>query len=1080
MERLKSCSFCFLLKNFREKNDVAKKYFVFLFVSAIFLISGFFISTVCAEEEEEEWSNNVEMTEVNDDITEDTHWTKEGSPYVIKETIFIDEGVTLNIDPGVVVKFDFSWISNFYIDVYGKIFINGTDEEPVYFTSIYDDIGGSTDDDYEDCEYAEYDEEGNPIGEAISCESYDWMDPSIGDWGGINFMNSEGSELANMFLKYSEDAFYFDFSSANFENLNISDAEGGIIVGTESNVEIVGGTFNNLEDAFYLFDNGLLDVDNISVTNTEDGVTAFNGDSYIEDNPDPLLEPQFYDKSLVKITDSTIECTDDGMSIFNYYSLEMKGGSISCLNTGVYLFSEANAKIDGVKISGASENGIIAFDNTEAVSIEVINSEITGNGYGFEIFESLFVAHNNSIHDNTLKGVEAFDLYSDLDFTSNYWGDSSGPTHTTNPLGTGDEITDGVIFEPFLKRDPLIRQQNPVILIPGITGTYLIKDYGDKTEIWPDLGRIIWPFGDTYLNDLALEKDGKENIEMLMKVGDIIRGVESRGIHVFDKLISELINSGSYVEGEDLFVFPYDWRLSTTTNANFLKEKIDKILLDTGYENVDIVAHSMGGLVAKKYIADNGKDKVEQLVFVGTPQLGAPKSFKALMYGDDMGYEKNILNIIDYIILSSKRVKYISQNMPSVYELLPSKKYINENGKYVINALDKNTSPISLDYQQTKNFMIEKGRNNLMFPFAENLHDSIDDLDLSGIETHNFVGCGTKTIGEITVKQKRSWKNLFLGWVDDIHLKYINGDETVPLESANKTIGANIYYADGNTHGSLPSAEGVRQNILSILKGEELESYSNILDDASTCNVSGEVVSTHSPVELHIYDEEGNHTGPNADGDIEYGIDGVQYDVVEGENYVFLPSGVNYRIVTNATDTGGYNFEIESLNEEDDITNTYNWTLIPLQTLNSSGEIWIGPDYPASNYSVSMDQNGDGEGDSSYAMSYDGTAEAERATMIHSSSSGSYIKIFNQNINEINVAKIDKQEISNQSKQTIEKVVLSEKFYRDEVVIKEEGIKKDSLSASAADSGVEVPLLWPATALFGFVGILLAKMFIKL
>jgi len=520
-------------------------------------------------------------------------------------------------------------------------------------------------------------------------------------------------------------------------------------------------------------------------------------------------------------------------------------------------------------------------------------------------------------------------------------------TVTATDISTQAYIVTVVIAKPI---------HDPVILIPGITGTYLLRDYGDKTEIWPNPTKVILSIRDLFLKDLSLEIDGKENLERPIVIGDIIRGIPSLGIHVFDRLISELIDNGGYVEGEDLFVFPYDWRISTSQNAVLLKEKINKILLDTGYESVNIIAHSMGGLIAKKYIANEGISKVDQLIFLGTPQLGAPKAFKVLMFGDSMGYEK-----FSIPLLRPSIAKFISQNMPSVYELLPSEKYIENNGSYVTDALNEiiDLSSFNLNYLETQNLMVEKGRNPLMFPFAKNLHDSIDDLDLSGIETHNFVGCGTKTIGGITVKQKLSWISLGFRLVDDFELKYVNGDETVPLESASKTIGANIYFAQSNTHGSLPSAEGVRQSVLSILKGEELQNYPNILTDASTCNISGKVVSVHSPVELHIYDEEGNHTGPNSNGDIEYNVTGVQYDVIDGEKFAFLPDGVNYEIVTQATDTGGYNFQIEDQNKNDEITATYDWTLIPLETLQAKGEISVGPDYPASEYKVTMDNNGD-------------------------------------------------------------------------------------------------------------------------
>jgi len=612
---------------------------------------------------------------------------------------------------------------------------------------------------------------------------------------------------------------------------------------------------------------------------------------------------------------------------------------------------------------------------------------------------------------------------------------------------------DNILYQPFLPTDPLkVQVRNPVILIPGITATYLNRDYGDKSEIWPDVGRLLFSPDDSFLNDLVLNIDGTQNPEYPIVPGDIIRKMVT--VHVFDRLIEELTNVG-YIEGTDLFVFPYDWRLSTESTAVLLKDKIDEILSDTNQEKVDIVAHSMGGLVVKKYIKDNGEEKIDQLIFLGTPQLGAPKAFKVLMYGDNMGYKFLFMN------LNKIRSKFMSQNMPSAYELLPSSKYIENNGNYIINALNEIIIPgssLSLDYSGTKDFLIEKGRNPLMFPFAENLHNSIDDLDLSGIRSYNFAGCGFKTIGGVTVKQKRSWKGFFLGLKDDYDLKYVNGDETVPLTSSTKTIGSEIKYVQNVTHGELPSADGVKENILAILNGGEPIDSSNIIEDVSTCNISGDVVSTHSPVVLHIYDEEGNHVGPDENGDIEYGIPGVQYDVLDEVNYSFLPSGINYKIITNATDTGGYNFKIESEDKDDTITNTYKWNLIPLATLDTTGEIWIGPDYSPAEYNVKIDNDGDGVIDENYTEGFDGTEIAEKATKKKEKTRNSHIVGFipkkekNENWgghNFIDNIKIPKEENilhgSGKSKEVNSKSIVKS----DSEKIEDKGMIKDGLMASA-------------------------------
>ena len=53
---------------------------------------------------------------------------------------------------------------------------------------------------------------------------------------------------------------------------------------------------------------------------------------------------------------------------------------------------------------------------------------------------------------------------------------------------------------------------------------------------------------------------------------------------------------------------------------------VDKILRDTGKDQVNIVAHSKGGLDARAFLA-SGTHKVANLIMIGTPNNGSPASF---------------------------------------------------------------------------------------------------------------------------------------------------------------------------------------------------------------------------------------------------------------------------------------------------------------------------------------------------------------------------------------------------------------------------------------------------------------------
>jgi pimeloyl-ACP methyl ester carboxylesterase len=117
---------------------------------------------------------------------------------------------------------------------------------------------------------------------------------------------------------------------------------------------------------------------------------------------------------------------------------------------------------------------------------------------------------------------------------------------------------------------------------------------------------------------------------------------------VYENFLSALTNQGSYKEYDvkrhperltfsgcdssqksnnpNLFVFYYDWRQSNADAAAALKEYVRCIQDFYPGTDVDIVAHSQGGLVARRYVLDNPTSHhVKKMITVGTPWLGAPR-----------------------------------------------------------------------------------------------------------------------------------------------------------------------------------------------------------------------------------------------------------------------------------------------------------------------------------------------------------------------------------------------------------------------------------------------------------------------
>src|SRR3989344_8668463 len=86
--------------------------------------------------------------------------------------------------------------------------------------------------------------------------------------------------------------------------------------------------------------------------------------------------------------------------------------------------------------------------------------------------------------------------------------------------------------------------------------------------------------------------------------------------HIYDNLIDTLLANG-YVEDETLFKFPYDWRKSNVITAQLLADKIQEIKEICECVHVDLIAHSMGGLVASQYVAsDTYGNDVDQVLYL--------------------------------------------------------------------------------------------------------------------------------------------------------------------------------------------------------------------------------------------------------------------------------------------------------------------------------------------------------------------------------------------------------------------------------------------------------------------------------
>ncbi len=621
---------------------------------------------------------------------------------------------------------------------------------------------------------------------------------------------------------------------------------------------------------------------------------------------------------------------------FNFNGEYMPGVAATIYNRGASL-NITNSFI-------GNNFGIALFQDAGSTTISY--SELTNQSIGIQLKGGTVSTSDNNFHGNLGLAIDNQTASTTIDARNSWWGDPSGPRNvsTSTPTGMGDSVTQNVLYTPWIGRDPGL--PNPVIIVPGIMGTQLHD--GTSSVVWVNPIKIALSMSDSFLDVLEMDSNGVANSTSIIP-GDILR--ELNGSHYFDLLISELSNKG-YTENMDMFVLPYDWRVDVLQTASKLRDKIDQIKLNTGATQVDLIVHSMGGLVAKKYLEEFGNNSVNKLIDIATPHIGAPSSFKVLMFGDNLGVQR----FFSLLSLNQDRMKSISQNMPSVYELLPSSNYFdttdNNYKYYVFDGVNNNQR---LTFDDTKQYLKDSGRNSLLVDRAEAFHNEVDNLDPAtyGVATYNIVGCGTPTIGQIFVLDQQ-------GSHYNYNIKMINGDGTVPLKSAEAIPSIKTYYVKGAQHAVLPSTSGVKELVASLLSTStqnfDISPYPNLAISSNGCTIpNGQLVSFHSPITLDIYDPSGNHAGPNANGDIENNIPGVAYEVLEDNKFAFLPDGVSYSVQGQATGDGSFDVRVETM-INGDVTTTTLFNDVPL----SSNTKVQFPIISAPPTHISIDNDGDG------------------------------------------------------------------------------------------------------------------------
>lgn len=236
-------------------------------------------------------------------------------------------------------------------------------------------------------------------------------------------------------------------------------------------------------------------------------------------------------------------------------------------------------------------------------------------------------------------------------------------------------------------------------------------------------------------------------------------------VNNYDGLI-ELLDNNGLIRDEDYFVWNYDWRRTLEDIETNFDEYVESKNLDENDE-IYLVGHSLGGLIARLWASDNINDyEIKEVITLGSPHLGSLDSY-SVWNGAEILTNKGISSIAFKILLGLQNKSFLIKDLdkvrsfaPITKDLLPVFDYALKSGKL-------------LSWQN-----LESKNDNLY-----NKNQSINDL---GTRLSLFVGTGYTTPSVLKLGKRTVFDKALGLWPDGQILSFntSDGDGTVLKTSA--------------------------------------------------------------------------------------------------------------------------------------------------------------------------------------------------------------------------------------------------------------------------------------------------------
>ncbi|KAF2283121.1 hypothetical protein GH714_043445 [Hevea brasiliensis] len=332
--------------------------------------------------------------------------------------------------------------------------------------------------------------------------------------------------------------------------------------------------------------------------------------------------------------------------------------------------------------------------------------------------------------------------------------------------------------------------RDPVLLVSGIGGSILHSKskrntFGFETRVWVRI--------------LLAEYEFKKRIWSLYN--------PNTEVYHFHDMIKMLIKCG-YKKGTTLFGYGYDFRQSNRIDKLMegLKSKLETAYEASGNRKINIISHSMGGLLVSCFMslhADVFSKFVNKWICIACPFQGAPGCINdSLLTGLQFveGFES-------YFFVSRWTMHQLLVECPSIYEMLANPNFKWERQPQIqvwLEQSDDGESSVKLESYgplDSITFFQEALRNNelnyygntVSLPFnfyilrwAAGTRQILNDVQLpKGVSFYNIFGTSYDTPFDVRYGTEMfPVKDLSEVCHTMPQYSYVDGDGTIPAESA--------------------------------------------------------------------------------------------------------------------------------------------------------------------------------------------------------------------------------------------------------------------------------------------------------